>query len=61
MSFNAKWYDNKRVDYCGEKIKDRDDCNNDSKKPSDEKIIDVKFCFTPMGKCPDGYLLDSGL
>jgi hypothetical protein len=32
----------------------------DSKKPSDDSDFKAKFCFTPTGKCPDGYIPDTG-
>ena len=46
------WYDPNSVDYCGERIKDRD-CDYQSRKPDSESAgLKIKVCFTPKGSCP---------
>ena len=46
------WYDPTSVDFCGEKIKERD-CDYQSRKPDSENSgLKIKICFTPKGTCP---------
>jgi len=59
FAIDVQWPNPNQVDYCGEKLSDRD-CNEESKKPDSEKGFEVKICFTPMGKCPGEYKVDDG-
>jgi hypothetical protein len=59
MLVSSTWPNPDKVDYCGEKIKDRE-CNEMSKKPVDVNAFHGKFCFTPLEECPRGYHIDHG-
>jgi hypothetical protein len=47
FNIKAQWPIFNEVNYCGEEIKDREDCDEDSKKPDTSKGFAANICFTP--------------
>lgn len=58
-SYQLPWPQPRLIDYCGEKIKDRE-CDKKSTKPITNPPTEVKICFTPKESCPEGWKLDKG-
>ena len=53
------WSNREAVDYCGQKIPERE-CDEKSKKKDNRPPIDAKICFTPQDDCVEGFQPDKG-
>lgn len=56
---DVQWPSLLEVDFCGEKITDRE-CDKQSKKPTDSQVFNAKICFTAFKECPGDYKPDNG-